>query len=665
MNETPTPLEERFLRALAAVTNEDQARRVGREWRTRCPAHEDEHPSLDFREDAGRILVTCRAGCQTSDVLRLVAWNSTDSRDGSESPKPWTRPVAREFVYRDVAGAYLRTKVRFGDVVAPKCMLRDDGALGRMRWRRGGPSLPLYRAPELLAAPLEETIWMPEGERDVETLVSLGLVATCTPHGAGKWRDEYGEPLRGRDVVLLQDADKTGMKDVMLRACKLASIARSVRIVPPLGSAKGFDLTDWVGEGHTREELFELVKTAPDWKPEGPITEPTNGFRLESMESLLDAPEEAVRWTVDGMLPAGGTSLFVAKPKVGKSTLSRQLSLAVSRGEPFLGRETARGPVVILAFEEKRGEARAHLRAMGAVCTDDVHLHFGSAPENAMRELRALVERLKPALVVVDPLFRLAGVKDTNDYAQVLAALAPLTDLARETGAHMAAVHHAGKGGREGADAILGSTAIFGSVDTAVMLKRGGEYRTIATVQRYGEDLPESVLSFDRDARTSGLAGTRAEAEESRVKDAILAAVAGKQPMSEEELLADVEARTGPKRKALRELVRDGRVSRTGSGKRSDAFHYGPTDTAGDQGEGPDEVSPSGPESDSRFSFPHISGNKGTRNEREALGPLVEPAVSRSHDSAGSEMSGTTIKEAGERESEPDSGPIGRRKTAL
>ena len=101
-------------------------------------------------------------------------------------------------------------------------------------------------------------------------------------------------------------------------------------------------------------------------------------------------------------------------------------------------------------------------------------------------------------------------------------------------------------------------------------MKRGAEFRTISTVQRYGEDLPESVLSFDREAKTAELAGTRAEAEEKRISAEILAALAGKQPTGEEELLADIEGRTGPKRKVLRVLVKDGKVSRAGSGKRGD-----------------------------------------------------------------------------------------------
>jgi putative DNA primase/helicase len=41
------------------------------------------------------------------------------------------------------------------------------------------------------AIALERTIFIAEGEKAVEALVKMGVHATCSPGGAGKWRDEY------------------------------------------------------------------------------------------------------------------------------------------------------------------------------------------------------------------------------------------------------------------------------------------------------------------------------------------------------------------------------------------------------------------------------------------------------------------------------------------
>ena len=331
---------------------------------------------------------------------------------------------------------------------------------------------------------------------------------------------------------------------------------------------------------------FIRARYPEEWRTDAPIpsnaspdeyprdVNATGGFVLTLLSDLLREPEEQVDYVVDGMLPTAGLSALVAKPKVGKSTLARQLALAVARGEEFLGRKTIRGPVIYLALEEKRSEVRSHFRAMGAK-EGEVYLHFGTAPENPLSDLVRLGYKIGPVLVIVDPLFRLARVRDANDYAQVLAALEPFLAFARTTGAHVAVVHHAGKSERAGGDAILGSTAILASVDTAVMLKRGDRYRTIWTVQRYGIDLEETVLEFDPETRTASLGDSRQETDEHRLAGEIETLLRGRTlPATEAEVLADVEGKTGPKRKALRRLVRGNTVERTGEGRKGNPFVY-------------------------------------------------------------------------------------------
>ncbi len=42
-------------------------------WRGRCPVHRDNTPSLDITSGRdGRVLVLCRAGCRTADVLKAA-----------------------------------------------------------------------------------------------------------------------------------------------------------------------------------------------------------------------------------------------------------------------------------------------------------------------------------------------------------------------------------------------------------------------------------------------------------------------------------------------------------------------------------------------------------------------------------------------------------------
>src|SRR5207247_8367181 len=142
-------------------------------------------------------------------------------------------------------------------------------------------------------------------------------------------------------------------------------------------------------------------------------------MRFTRLGDLLNEPEEAVNWLVEDHLPAGGDSLLVAKPKVGKSTLARCLALAVARGEDFLGFQTTKGPVFYLALEEKRSEVRRHFRALGARDDDPIFVFCASSPSDGLAQLREEMKERKPVLVIVDPLFHFVRVKDGNDYAAV------------------------------------------------------------------------------------------------------------------------------------------------------------------------------------------------------------------------------------------------------
>jgi predicted ATP-dependent serine protease len=290
---------------------------------------------------------------------------------------------------------------------------------------------------------------------------------------------------------------------------------------------------------------------------------------------LFKEPEESVAWLVDGILPAGGFSVLAGKPKGGKSTLARNTALHVAQGRDFLGRKVKQGPILYLALEEKRSEVKSHFRDMGASGEEDIFIFASTAPINALRELWKKAEEVKPALVIIDPLFRFTRVKDANDYAQVTQALEPLLKLARETNTHVMVVHHTGKGNRQGGDSILGSSAIFGSVDTALILKRGDKYRTLQTQQRYGQDLEETTLEFDDETRTMNLGQSREEADIEAMEGTLVQFLQGQEePLPEAEISGMVEGRKFLKVKALRSLVNKEVVTRDGKGGKSDPFKY-------------------------------------------------------------------------------------------
>lgn len=544
----------------------------------KCPAHDDRRESLVIGDgEDGRVLVHCHAGCAVEAVLAAKGLTMRDlfSRNGDGTRRE--RHIVATYDYADEKGKLLFQVVRF----EPKGFAQrrpDPKAPGGYSWNLEGVERVVYRLPELVAAPLDVLVFIVEGEKDADALTRLGLIATANPGGAGKWRTEYAACFKGRRVVVLPDNDDTGRKHARAVAAHLNGIAAETRILELPGLPAKGDGSDWLTAGGTREQLLELAQQAETWEPEKEKRLAAASLTFVRVGDLIAEADEAVEWILDGLLAAGGFSAMVAKPKVGKSTLARCIALGVARGESVLGRTTAQGGVLYLALEESRRQVKAHFKALGATADDEVRVYTSSAPVDALVQLRAAVSEHRPVLVVIDTLFRLTRVRDANDYAQVTAALDPLLGVARELGTHVMVLHHSPKGDpRQAIDAALGSTAIAGSVDTLIALRRNHRFRSIITEQREGEGFPEDVtLDFDKDSRRVSLGATRKDADEHQAMAAILEYLKGQpEPVDEPTIDKAVEGhRTTAKRSGLRSLVKEGKVVKTGEGKRGTPYVY-------------------------------------------------------------------------------------------
>ncbi len=104
-----------------------------------------------------------------------------------------------------------------------------------------------------------------EGEKDVETLKRFGVPATTNSGGAKKWRKEFAECLRGKQVIILPDNDDTGMEHADLIARDLSGIAAGIKVVKCSALPKG-DVTDFFEkENGTWQQLSTMVANAPEY----------------------------------------------------------------------------------------------------------------------------------------------------------------------------------------------------------------------------------------------------------------------------------------------------------------------------------------------------------------------------------------------------------------
>ena len=123
-------------------------------------------------------------------------------------------------------------------------------------------------------------------------------------------------------------------------------------------------------------------------------------------------------------------------------------------------------------------------------------------------------------------------------------------------------------------DEILGSTALLGGVDTALLLKKRDQGRTLSTIQRYGEDLPETLILLQEDGSLT-VGGGLAEAKKAELWAEIEGLLKDHPGLTTEEIREATDRRKAEVISVLRWVYDQGRLTREGTGKKGDAFrHY-------------------------------------------------------------------------------------------
>ena len=283
----------------------------------------------------GRYYVTCpRCSGQRSTVEHRkakvlgviiepggrVGWNCNHCDwKGPEPGALGSRPngagelVAHE--YRDPNGVTRFRKVRNRPGREPKCWVEHPD--GRGGWAKGAGGVNtkifLYRIDEVAKAVAEGcVVCVAEGEKDADSLWRLGFPATCNASGAHdptkrqkpKWYASHSAQLKDADIVVLGDNDLSGYEHADT-TCRLSlGVAKRVRRLDLAlhwpGIPKGGDVSDWLAQGHTREELAALIDGAPDYEggePPPPPPEPNPPKPEPEKHGLPNYSDEALALT--------------------------------------------------------------------------------------------------------------------------------------------------------------------------------------------------------------------------------------------------------------------------------------------------------------------------------------------------------------------------------
>lgn len=263
-------------------------KRSGRGWSAKCPAHDDQRPSLSVSTgDDGRALICCHAGCTSEEITKTLGLNMRDlmpkrssapvSRTHHQKPQEGGSeksaggrgnganfasandavsalerklgPCSRRWVYANAAGEPVGVVVCW-DLPSGKKEFRPISRRGD-RWYIGAmpePRPPLG-LPELTELPDGAWVYIVEGEKAVDATRAIGMVATTSSGGSNAAAKTDWSVMRGKVVVIMPDHDDAGERyaaDVAGR-CRAAGAAE-VRILRLVDSwpnlPRGGDIAD-------------------------------------------------------------------------------------------------------------------------------------------------------------------------------------------------------------------------------------------------------------------------------------------------------------------------------------------------------------------------------------------------------------------------------------
>jgi 5S rRNA maturation endonuclease (ribonuclease M5) len=470
------------MKALLAVIA-DRCQRVrwkgSEEFTASCPnhlahKHGDRNKSFSARATHDRVLLKCHGGCTIAEICASIKMEERElfleskKGNGHHKVKPLaeipTPKIIDEYEYLDERGVMLFESLR----MEPKTFRQRRPVNGGWEWNLHGVRLVLYNLPAVVEA---ETVYVVEGEKDVITMrEKFGRIATTNPMGAGKWKDEYSESLRGKVVVVIPDNDKPGLEHAHKVAASLHGIAKHVAICQLPEKVK--DVSDWPFSKDAFIEYLDQFSVA--WTP------PIGGGIGCSVAELFTAQEQKVDWLVWPLLAPGFATILDALPKMGKTEFWLRGILASLQGKHFLGYPT-RPARVIYVSEQSRGSLATQMRYIGFTGQEPPDQLWIVTREDWTRWVYAeFLEQLEKNVIkdhgynalLVDTFHSVARLEDENDASEVNTAGNATVSLATRYNMGLGITRHDRKSGGEIGVSGRSSIQLSGIVDNILHLVR-------------------------------------------------------------------------------------------------------------------------------------------------------------------------------------------------
>ena len=467
-----------------------------------CPFHEDTKPSFNFNNKTSQFF--CHGCGEKGDFFHFygkinsldtrrdfnkilkgivndfkIPWE--DSKDpGRKATKKGSRGrLVKIYDYRDLNGELMHQTLRYEN---PKSFSQRRPN-GRGGWILQdvfkGINPVLYNLKNVRKA---KEIIITEGEKDSDRLNELGFISTTCAMGAGSWRDDYNQYLKGKHIVLVPDNDEGGREHMAQVAGYLNRAAKSLKWIELPGLPEKGDVSDWIDTFDPPEEAAEalavMINRADLYLPPKEMT--LEDVILSTRELVrMDIPKKQV--LLHPWVNEEGIILGSGWRGIGKSWFGLGLTDAVSRGASFGPWECMKSvPCLFLDGEMPASDIVERVKALNlhsdrpnplyiysdALATNTFGLpraHLGN--ESWRKEMKEILLSRKIKLWVIDNLASLTSGIDENVKKDWDPINQWLLDL-RFSGITTVMLHHLNKLGGQ-----RGTSAREDNLDVSLMLK--------------------------------------------------------------------------------------------------------------------------------------------------------------------------------------------------
>ncbi|MCB2211400.1 AAA family ATPase [bacterium] len=512
----------------------------------------DRNPSLSVYQTAdGIVHFKCHAGCDPLQITEYLGLKPVDLGYGTDTSQNIV------YDYHSPEGTLLYQVVRKPGKEFRQRRPDPDTPDGGWIWNLKGTEPVPYNLRGILRG--DDPILIVEGEKDANTLIDRGYVATTNSGGAGKWPDTLNKYFRDRLVYVLCDNDEPGRRHQQQVASALVTVAEKVVVVPPFEDAK--DVTEWFLLGHNDREFADwlnrgeersgVILNKAQRREESPASQPADDPEIlhknvqddtlakkpgshddpgqpDTLDTTADSLAPSVldfhrirgdallakdlpepRWIVPGLL-SEGLAFLAGKPKSGKSWIALEIGMAVATGECALGLSRCeRGSVLILSLEDSERRVQDRMRTLGGATLAEADV---SRMDIVVAHALTLAQfdwwlrhRGDARLVIIDTFgrWRDPQEKNTSLYDHDTQTASALQKLALKHHVCILLIHHTRKAvdDNDPLVEISGSFGLSGAADTLLVMRRKRGH-DLAELFVTGRDIDEARhrMEFKRDA---------------------------------------------------------------------------------------------------------------------------------------------------------------------